>query len=135
MNTLSWLLYFAEVSSNIGAFASFMLGTSAIVAVVLTLIILCNDSHSMPDHFNKHGPRLRNIATAVFMFSTLGFLFPSQNTVYLIIASETADTIVTSESGQKMIGDIQNIVSLKLDRIANDIGCGQHCKPDPTDGR
>ena len=121
MNSLSWLLYFAEVSSNIGTFAAVMMVLSAIVTVILSLVIMCNDTRSMPDAFNTNGPRLRNIASAVFALSMLGFLFPSQNTVYLIIASETADTIVTSESGQKMIGDIQNIVSLKLQSIAGDL--------------
>lgn len=121
MNSLSWLLYFAEVSSNIGAFAIFMMVVSAIVSIILSLVIMCNDTRSMPDAFNANGPRIRNGATYAFLFSILGFLFPSQNTVYLIIASESASTIVTSESGQKMIGDIQNIVSLKLESIADDL--------------
>lgn len=121
MNSLSWLLYFAEVSSNIGAFAAVMIVLSGIVTIVMSLIIMCNDTRDMPDAFNTNGPRIRNAAVGIFAFSMLGFLFPSQNTVYLIIASETADTIVTSESGQKMIGDIQNIVSLKLESIAGEL--------------
>lgn len=121
MNSLSWLLYFAEVSSSIGIFASIMMFLSAIVAVVMSLIIMCNDTRDMPDAFNTNAPRIRNTAVVIFAFSMLGLLFPSQNTVYLIIASETADTIVASESGQKMLGDIQNIVSLKLESIAGEL--------------
>jgi hypothetical protein len=101
---------------------------SAIVSVVLTLAIMTSNKNEMPDMFVENGPRARNIASWVFLISTLGLLFPSQNTVYLIIASESASTIVTSESGQKMINDIQNIVSLKLDNIADDL----IIKPKPT---
>ena len=121
MTSLSWLLYFAEVSSNIGAFSSIMMLLSAIVTIILSLVIMCNDTREMPDAFNINGPRIRNIASIIFFISTLGLLFPSQNTVYLIIASESANTVVTSETGQKMIGDIQNIVSLKLEDIAKGI--------------
>lgn len=121
MNSLSWLLYFAEVSSNIGVFATIMMVLSAIVTVILSMVIMFNDTRYMPDAFNTNGPRIRNAAACIFAVSMIGFLFPSQNTVYLIIASETADTIVTSESGQKMISDIQNIVSLKLESIAGEL--------------
>ncbi len=128
MNSLSWLLYFAEISTNISSFAFVMMILSAIVSVSLTLAIMTSNKNDMPDMFVENGPRIRNIASWVFLISTLGLLFPSQNTVYLIIASESASTIVTSESGQKMINDIQNIVSLKLDNIADDL----IIKPKPT---
>lgn len=121
MTSLSWLLYFAEVSTNIGIFSSIMMFFSAIIAIVLSIIIMCNDTRVMTDAFNTNAPRLRNVAAIIFFVSTLGLLFPSQNTVYLIIASESANTVVTSETGQKMIGDIQNIVSLKLEDIAKNI--------------
>jgi hypothetical protein len=128
VNSLSWLLYFAEISTNISSFAFVMMILSAIVSVSLTLAIMTSNKNDMPDMFVENGPRIRNIASWVFLISTLGLLFPSQNTVYLIIASESASTIVTSESGQKMINDIQNIVSLKLDNIADDL----IIKPKPT---
>ena len=121
MTTLSWLLYFAEISTNIGIFCGFMMFFSAIIGSILSIIIMVNHSRDMTDTFNVNAPKIRNISVAVFFFSMVGLLFPSQNTVYLIIASESANTVVTSETGQKMIGDIQNIVSLKLDDIAKEI--------------
>lgn len=121
MTTLSWLLYFAEISTNIGIFSGIMMFSSAVIGVVLALIIMCNNTRDMPDAFNINAPKIRNTCAAIFFFSMFGLLFPSQNTVYLIIASESANTVVTSETGQKMIGDIQNIVSLKLDDIAREI--------------
>jgi hypothetical protein len=93
----------------------------AIVFVVFSLLHIIIPADEQSKNFNEMAPKYAKTAAAVFVLSLVGLLFPSQNTVYLIIASESAEMVVTSESGQKMIGDIQQIVSLKLDTIAEDI--------------
>lgn len=121
MNNLSWLLYFAEVSENVGSALSIITVLSAIVAVSFWCIHILIPQREQSENFFTLAPKYAKTAATIFTLSLLGLLFPSQNTVYLIIASESAEMVVTSESGQKMIGDIQQIVSLKLETIAQDI--------------
>ena len=121
MNGLSWLLYFAEVSENISGALGVLSILSAIVAMAFWLLHILVPSHDQSKNFYELAPKYAKTAAVVFTLSLAGLLLPSQNTVYLIIASESAEMIVTSESGQKMLGDIQEIVSLKLDTIAGDI--------------
>lgn len=121
MNGLSWLLYFAEVSENISGALGVLSILSAIIAVAFWLLHIIVPVGDQSKNFYELAPKYAKTAAAVFTLSLLGLLFPSQNTVYLIIASESAEMVVTSESGQKMLGDIQEIVSLKLDTIAGDI--------------
>lgn len=121
MNGLSWLLYFAEVSENISSALGALSTLSAIVFVIFWFLHILIPAGDQSKNFYEMAPKYAKTAAAVFTLSLLGLLFPSQNTVYLIIASESAEMVVTSESGQKMLGDIQEIVSLKLDTIAGDI--------------
>jgi predicted PurR-regulated permease PerM len=121
MNGLSWLLYFAEVSENISGTLGVLSVISAIVFVVFWFLHILIPASEQSENFSEMAPKYAKTAAAVFGLCLLGLLFPSQNTVYLIIASESAEMVVTSESGQKMLGDIQQIVSLKLDTIAEDI--------------
>lgn len=121
MNGLSWLLYFAEVSENISGVLSALTILSGIIFVLFWFLHIIIPAKEQSANFYDLAPKYAKTAAAVFALSLLGLLFPSQNTVYLIIASESAEMVVTSESGQKMLGDIQQIVSLKLDTIAEDI--------------
>ncbi len=121
MNGLSWLLYFAEVSENISGTLGVLTVASSLVFVVFWLLRIVIPASEQSANFADLAPKYANAAAAVFFLSLAGLLFPSQNTVYLIIASESAEMVVTSESGQKMLGDIQSIVSLKLDTIASDM--------------
>jgi hypothetical protein len=121
MNGLSWLLYFAEVSENISGALGVLSGLSAVTFGVFSLLHILIPYDEQSKNFNDLAPKYAKVSGAIFAISLLGLLFPSQNTVYLIIASESAEMVVTSENGQKMIGDIQQIVSLKLDTIAGNI--------------
>lgn len=121
MNGLSWLLYFAEVSENISSTLGILAIASAIVFALFWFLHIVVPFDEQSKNFNEMAPKYAKTAATVFVLSLAGLLFPSQNTVYLIIASESAEMVVTSESGQKMLGDIQQIVSLKLDTIASEI--------------
>lgn len=134
MNGLSWLLYFAEVSENISGVLGFISIITALAFIIVTLFTVIPEKRQMTDTWLEQGPKLRRILMTTFFFSLLGLVFPSQNTVYLIIASESAEMVVTSESGQRMIGDIQEIVSLKLENIADDI-TGNNGNNDDNDNR
>lgn len=119
MNTLSWLLYFSEVSQNFGI----LLVTFGVMATIswaifsLFDILISNGDKS--DSFREKAPGLRKTLGIVAIVGFLGMLFPSQNTVYLIIASESAEMVATSETGQQMLLNIQEIVSAKLEEMVN----------------
>ena len=118
MNTLSWLLYFAEVSTNIANFGTFLMIASGVSFALLSLINLIVPDHEKSPNFMRLVPSYSKVAAVVFALGCTSIVFPSQDTVYLIIASESAEMVVTSEGGKQMMGDIQEIISLKLNSIA-----------------
>lgn len=121
MNTLSWLLYFAEISERISSTAMFLTAVSAAVFTVIGFFNLILERQFMSDSFRDQAPKARNAAAAIFFISLLGQLFPSQDTIYLIIASEAAEVVATDETTQQLLGDVKDIVSLKLEQIAEDM--------------
>jgi len=125
MNTLSWLLYFSEVSQNFGALLVTFGVISTIIWAIFTLSETLIPNEDKSDSFREKVPGLRKTLGIVAIVGFLGMLFPSQNTVYLIIASESAEMVATSETGQQMLLDIQEIVSAKLEEMVNTASGGQ----------
>lgn len=121
MNTLSWLLYLAEVSERISTMGMFLTVSGAIVFAVFGFFHMLIPSSEMSDSFRVQAPKARNVGAAVFFLSLIGLLFPSQDTIYLIIASEAAEVVATNDTTQALLGDVQKIVQLKLEQIADDM--------------
>lgn len=119
MNTLSWLFYLAGVSGSLGTALTAISFLTAILAFLVYLAVVIPNEHDKSDSWKEYGPKSLKALIITFFLSLFGLLLPSQETVYLIIASESAEMIVTSEQGQAMLTDIQEIVAHKLDEIMN----------------
>lgn len=109
MNGLSILLYVANVAHNVqqGLIAIAIcagFGISVIGMIYVT-------SEFKDNAWQPYGPRLLRW---LIVCSTLALLIPSQQTVYLIAASEAAEFITTSEDGQQLIDHVRSELIDKL---------------------
>lgn len=121
MNTLSWLLYFAEISNNIAHFFGGVMLASAIVACILSALMTFIPETETSETWKIESPKVRGWAFTVFFISMIGLVFPTQNTIYLIIASESTEMVAADEGTREMLGDIREIITLRLDGIAGEL--------------
>ena len=107
MNSLSWLIYLAEVCGHVGG----IFGFGAIVSVIITIIPIgfgtaIRDAYSegSPDWYA--GVRAQKLAICVgvplsFLFGLIWAVIPSQNTVYAIAASEMGEKFTHTQTFNK----------------------------------
>lgn len=128
MNSLSWLLYFADVVQNIrGTIAGFMFLVGAIflfsgVAWIFSKIAPTDDdiSRGMPESFKK-------AVTKVFTFSiwllvvlnVLSIVTPTKTTILSIAASEFAEYVVSTEEIQTIGGEAGDLITNSI-RLLNE---------------
>ncbi len=114
MNTLSWLIYFAGLSSSARGFFGFLAGAGGLVAVLgfILSILWTGASYSSQrdieayQSLNKRGKSMLPIGMAMLIgFGSLSAFLPSANTVYAIAASEAGERVVASESVRGLTGD------------------------------
>ena len=113
MNSLSILIYFAEILPNIG----FLLILS------LTIGMLCYGTYlivAFVDNDRGYKNRPTYLGRAVFVFLATGLvasLIPSKETIYLIAGSEAGEMVVSSDAGQEILSDIQEIIKFQLGEL------------------
>jgi hypothetical protein len=90
MNTLSWLIYFAEIVDEI----SFM---SATIIIVCLFYSICRLFFDDLDGISTN----KLILISVFSM-VIGLVTPSRQTVMMIVASEYGEKIIKSEQTQKI---------------------------------
>lgn len=126
MNSLSWLLYFADI---LPAMATAWAVISFFALLGWCLITVIRLFEGGPENTNTrenpfmqgwytHIPKIQKLLfwTATVL-GIISYSIPSKDTFYLIIASEGAEVIVTDESAKKMFKDVQSIVSLQLEEM------------------
>jgi O-antigen ligase len=113
MNSLSWLLYAAEVSQSL----SIMLGVSA-GGFLLIGGFLCLPSMDEYIVKKEKGEAYRRSYRRGVIFALIALvasaLLPSTRTIYMIAASEAGETIVTSPDAIEMMGDLKAIIKKRL---------------------
>lgn len=103
MNSLSWLIYLADV---VGAFSHISAAVIAFSAVALFVILLISIIRSDERDFNS-GEFLKNYIKypiyCLTIFSILTIIIPSQKTVLMIAASEMGEKVITSQKAADII--------------------------------
>lgn len=119
MNSISWLLYGAEVTGNLrgvligGAVASGMAaGGCAVIAGVIRGSY-CPDEDEIANS-KWLLARARPLATACVLLAVLAAAMPSRGTVLLIAASELGESVLTSEQAQQIGGEAGVLASDSL---------------------
>lgn len=120
MNSLSWLLYFADVGVSIAAFTIFVGIISVTIGVVISIISYIpwtrysyhSDSYwtqleNLQNNLKKLGPKTVLIS---FVFIFIAILVPSRQTIYMIAASEMGEKAYNSPEGQEVINNLKQII-------------------------
>jgi hypothetical protein len=129
MNSLSWLLYFADILPAMAEAWSVIAFFALLGWIAITVVRLFEDdpanANTKDNPFQRgwytHIPKIQQLFfwTATIL-GIVSYSIPSKDTFYLIIASEGAEVIVTDESAKKMFQDVQSIVSLQLQEMIDE---------------
>ena len=119
MNSLSWLLYLADVIGNLsGVFIllAFIFGGCTIFwGFAKACAIVDNDEGA--------GDFARAFAFTPWLFVLFLFLSavtPSKDTIYLIAGSEAGEAVVTSEAGQEILTNIQDVIKYQIQKLKSE---------------
>ena len=104
MNTLSWLIYLADVSGDIDA-------VLWVVAILATVISVLAAFIGMVVAFDEEGKEVSKLAWRLFftrslplalIFSILSGFVPAKETVYAIAASEVGEEVLDGTNGRAL---------------------------------
>jgi hypothetical protein len=109
MNSLSWLLYLADIVGNIQGLLGFVAFIGGISLVFMAIFFGIED-----DSFERVGRILRRYLWLPIVAAFLATVIPSTNALYLIAASEAGETVVTSPDTIEMMGDLKAIIKKRL---------------------
>lgn len=131
MNTLSWMIYAADVFSKLApilGMGGFFVAVGGVAAFVIGTVPWSYYSWDGEDHrkrceqtrsdLRKNG-RLAIICAVVALI--LSASLPSQKTIYMIAASEAGETIVTSPEARDLFNDLKRLIQQKLRDELGDI--------------
>lgn len=113
MNSLSWMIYAAEVAGRLAEVAvgmTIMAGIGYGGALIATGMAV-NDGDMAPE---TAASWRRLPAVLFFIFLPISVFAPSANAIYMIAASEAGETIVTSPEAREVFNDLKTIIKSKL---------------------
>lgn len=115
MNSLSWLLYAADVSDTIKTSAPFFAGLGIIVSgVAYPASFMVGETYSYQSPEEKAAAQARpaqvqKFARSLALWSVAALLLvavlPTRSTLMLIAASEVGETVLASEQAQQIGGE------------------------------
>lgn len=115
MNTLSWLLYLADVADSakpMMGFIAFMSGFAGGVGVIIFWII------SGIEQLPKAPAAIVTVVWALIAFpsAALAILIPSKDTIYLIAASEAGEVVVKSDEAKEIMSGLRDIIKDQISK-------------------
>lgn len=128
MNTLSWLLYFADVLYTQTTYL--VVGSEVTILIYLlvrTISAACSetiyswDSESIIKKKKKRQGEFfihnwKFITIPLVLIFVLNFI-PSKETFYLIVASEAGEYVVNTPEAKELLKDVQEIVQIQLENL------------------
>jgi hypothetical protein len=115
MNGLMWFIYLANVIPSLASVGFFLI----LIGVILVLLLppkgveLFSQEHYGP----LMGIGRRSPWVAMVVGTLLITLTPSQETIYLMAGAKGAEIAVTSEAGQEILTDIQEVIEYQLESL------------------
>lgn len=126
MNSLSWFLYLAEVlpslAKTVGVFTGVLIVGITLVSFFRTMAVLESGmglSARKVEYKSIWGFWGKTVIPLLIL-GTLMTLIPSRDTIYLIAGSEAGEAVVTSEAGQEILNDIQEVIRYQLGELKGD---------------
>lgn len=130
MNSLSWLIYLAEVIPQLGGYIFAVglitgigwLGLNFITTVARSFHNDEADLYRSSDPNGKgkrqnHGFVLPWLVAFPLVLMTLAMLVPTRQTLLLIAGSEMGQKVIENPGTQEILGDVKDIISKELKRI------------------
>ena len=124
MNTLSWIIYLAEVVGGLREGVSYTFSMISFffgAGITVWYIIFTIDSNC--EFSGDVSPPPKGLLRFWFFCLFLSFvslLIPSREVLYLIAASEIGETVIISDTGQEMLNKVKQIIDLKLQEMGAD---------------
>ena len=114
MNSLSWMIYAAEVLTNAGVVALIL----AVVSIFLWVMAAgVTGGMGYVDDYESSRVQFRWVMRRFWIpltFLIVSILLPSQKTIYMIAASEAGETIITNPDAKEVFNDLTAIIKSKL---------------------
>jgi len=102
MNSLSWLLYTADVVGGLGSFLSLIAFVSGIGSCTSLLIFLPMAEHNASDQAFANNRKILKAMVITFLVTALiNTTIPSKETVYAIAASEMGEKALSTPTASK----------------------------------
>ena len=114
MNSLSLMLYLADVVDNAGA--------SLAATVIIGSIAYCGFSFFyFLSSLHEGHERFHGVTWPLWVFAICMIVWtfiPSRETVLLIAGSEVGEAVATSEAGKRIIDQVEAAISAQLEELA-----------------
>jgi hypothetical protein len=98
MNSLSWMIYLADVVGSIGVLFAIS-ATLLAGAIAFSMLWAAIEEEDI----RMCRPYVKWLAPAMVSLALIAALLPSRTTVYAIAASETGENILNSDTGNKAV--------------------------------
>lgn len=104
MNSLSWLIYLADVLPSLGGILSFAAYPAIIATVIFTIGFFSTLGESEKEEHDFAARILKTAVTVALICGLFGALFPSKQTIMMIAASEFGEKIATTDKAKNLGG-------------------------------
>lgn len=115
MNGLMWFIYLANVIPSLASvgFFSVLLGITLVLLLPPKGVGIFSHEHKGPlMGIGRAEPWVAMVVGTILMTLT-----PSQETIYLMAGAKGAEIAVTSEAGQEILTDIQEVIEYQLESL------------------
>lgn len=116
MNDLSFSLYLADILPSLANGIAFM----SVAGILFCGALLFWAPDSSDDTSAKP---VYVLLLFICVFGVIGLstnLVPSRQTIYMILASEAAEEVITSQEGKELLSDIKTIIKKEIDELKKD---------------
>lgn len=119
MNTVSYLIYLTHVLPTLGTIFGVAAAALGIVTSVTFVFFLVAKGEASSYRATEDDKRLPVTALSVLKFVTIGFIvssiltviFPNQQTMYMIAASELGEEVIASPEAKQLYQDLREVLS------------------------
>lgn len=112
MNSLSWVLYFADI---VGGLAG-TIGFFSFLAIVFIGFLALFFGYQCDMGYREQGTWTKPLGylwIPILAFILISFV-PSKQTIYMIAASEVGETVVNNPQTQEMVENLSELIQKKL---------------------
>lgn len=139
MNSLSWLIYAAEVLGRVSTSFFFIAFGATFATGVLIFAGMMSRADAQDDASGRYGESYKaaalervafwdkflgkwpkRAAAVAVVFGAVAIVAPSNSTIYMIAASEMGEKVVTTPEAKEMLGDLREVIAKQIKKLKDD---------------